>query len=265
MDVTVDGKHAHAATGGREGGADEPAVILIHGAGTDRTLWQLQSRNIAHGGRRVFALDIPGHGHSEGPALTTIADMVQWVTRFMDAARLKTASVIGYSMGSLVALELAATHPDRVERIVLMGISDEMPVHPDLLAAARADQPLGPELIVFWGLGNHARIGGHPHPGLWVSGVTETLLKHSAAGVLAADLAACDVYKDGYAAAAKVRCPVRLVLGAEDSMAPAKRGLKLAQAMTDAEVSSVVIPGAGHMMMLEQPAAVYRALKGFVF
>jgi pimeloyl-ACP methyl ester carboxylesterase len=265
MDVTVDGKRAHAATGGREAGADEPAVILIHGAGTDRTLWQLQTRNIAHGGRRVFALDMPGHGHSAGPALTTIADMAGWVTRFMDAAGIKCASVIGYSMGSLVALELAASHPDRVERVVLMGIADEMPVHPDLLAAAEANQALGPELIVFWGLGAHARIGGHPHPGLWVSGVTETLLKHSKAGVLFADLASCDVYEGAYAAAAKVKCPVRLVLGAEDSMAPAKKGLKLGEAMTGAEVSSVVIPGAGHMMMLEQPDAVYHALKGFVF
>ena len=265
MDVSVDAKRAHAATGGRTGNADEPAVILIHGAGTDRTLWQLQTRNIAHGARRVFALDMPGHGLSEGPALTTIADMVAWVTRFMDAAGVATASVIGYSMGSLVALELAAGHPDRIERIVLMGISDEMPVHPDLLAAAKANQPLGPELIVFWGLGGRARIGGHPHPGLWVAGVTDTLLKHTAEGVLSADLVACDQYKGGYEAAAKVTCPVRLVLGAEDSMAPAKKGLELAGAMTKAEVSSVVIPGAGHMMMLEQPAAVYHALKGFVF
>ncbi len=265
MDVSVDGKRAHAATGGREGGPDEPVVILIHGAGMDRTLWQLQTRNIAHGGRRVLALDMPGHGLSEGPALTAIDDMADWVTRFMDAAGVGSASVIGYSMGSLAALELAARHPGRVDKLVLMGIADEMPVHPELLAAARANLPLGPDLIVFWGLGAPARIGGHPLPGLWVSGAVETLLKHSAAGVLAADLAACDVYKGGYEAAAKIGCPVRLVLGQEDSMAPAKKGLALGKAMTAADVSSVVIPGAGHMMMLEQPGAVYRALKGFVF
>ena len=265
MDVKIDGKRAHAATGGRESGPDEPAVILIHGAGTDRTLWQMQTRNIAHRGRRVFALDMPGHGRSEGLALTTIDDMVSWVVSFMDAAGIGTATVIGYSMGSLVALELGARHPGRVEKLVLFGIAESMAVHPDLLAAARADRPLASELIVFWGLGGHARIGGHPLPGLWVAGATETLLKLAASGVLASDLAACDDYRGGRDAAAKLRCPVRLVLGAEDSMAPAKGGLALGGEMTAAEVSSVVIPGAGHMMMLEDPDAVYGALKGFVF
>ena len=67
MEIIIEGKKSHAATGGRKGKDDEPAVIFIHGAGMDRTAWQLQTRNVAHNGCRVFAVDLPGHGRSEGP------------------------------------------------------------------------------------------------------------------------------------------------------------------------------------------------------
>ena len=84
MDVTIDGNRAHAATGSREGSADDPVVVLIHGAGMDRSVWQFQTRNIAHQGRRALAVDLPGHGYSDGPALTTIAEMADLLA--MDAS-----------------------------------------------------------------------------------------------------------------------------------------------------------------------------------
>ena len=262
MDVTVDGKRAHAATGGRDPGPGEPAVVLIHGAGMDRTVWQLQTRNMAHRGRRVFALDLPGHGRSEGPALATIEEMADWVAAFLQAAGVESATFMGHSMGALVALECARRHPETADGLVLCGIAEEMPVHPDLLAAAAAGDVLAAELIVFWGLGDKAQAGGHPLPGLWVKGASQVLVESAKAGVLASDLAACNDYGSARPAAEAVACPALFVLGRDDKMTPARSGRALAEAMADARVS--VLERCGHVMMIERPNEMYGALKGVV-
>lgn len=263
MDLTVDGLKTHAATGGRESQPGEPAVILIHGAGMDRTVWQFQSRNIAYRERRVLAVDLPGHGQSEGTPPQGIGEMADWICRFMDAAGVDKAILIGHSMGALIALDAAARHPERVDKLVLMGVAETMPVHPDLLEAARNNLPLAPELIVYWGVGERSQIGSHPEPGLWIQGACEALLKLSNDGVIANDLAACADYADGEKSAKNVRCPALFVLADDDKMTPAKKGLALAEHVTDA--TSVVIENTGHMMMAENPDDVFKAFKGFVF
>jgi len=262
MEVTVNGLKAHAATGSREINADEPAVILVHGAGLDRTVWQLQTRNIAYMGRRAYAVDLPGHGRSEGEALTSIEEMADWIASFMDAAGIDKARLIGHSMGSFVTLEAAARYPDRVEGLCLMGVSDSMPVHPDLLAAAERNERLAPELIIYWGLGEKAKVGGHPHPGLWVHNASQILFENAAAGVLFNDLAACNVYTGAVAAAGKVKCETLFILGKDDMMTPARKAKSLADAMENARTA--VIEKCGHMMLLERPNQVHDALKGFV-
>ena len=52
-----------------------PDVVLVHGAGMDRTVWTLQARYLAHHGRNVLALDLPGHGRSGGAPLASIGDI----------------------------------------------------------------------------------------------------------------------------------------------------------------------------------------------
>ncbi len=263
MDIIVDGLKTHVATGGRDAAPGEPVVILIHGSGMDRTVWQFQSRNIAFRGIRVLAVDLPGHGRSEGAPPETIGAMADWMSRFMDAADVATATLIGHSMGSLIALDMAARYPERVEKLVLMGVAETMPVHPDLLEAARQNLPLAPELIVYWGLGEKARIGGHPQPGLWIHGANETLLKLAQAGVLSRDLIACDNYVGSATAAQKITCPTLFVLGRNDQMTPLKKAMALTAMVEDSR--SVIIERCGHMMMCERPNQVYDALKGFVF
>ncbi len=263
MDVIVDGLKAHVATGGRDSQNGEPVVILIHGAGMDRTVWQFQSRNIAYRERRVLAVDLPGHGRSDGTPPDTISGMADWLSRFMEAAAVDKAILIGHSMGAQIALDAAARYPDKVEKLVLMGVAETMPVHPDLLAAAEANQPLAPELIVFWGVGEKSQIGSHPEPGLWVQGASHALLKLAPDGIIANDLAACNAYSGGAEAAKLVKCPTLFVLARDDKMTPPKKGLALAENIADAR--SVVIEESGHMMMAETPNQVFDALKGFVF
>ncbi len=262
MELMVDGRKIHAATGGREFDPALPAVIFVHGAGLDRTVWALQTRYFAHHGYGVLAADLPGHGKSEGPPLTSIPAMGDWLAALIDAAGLKEAALVGHSMGSLVALECAARHPDRVRALALVGAAAAMPVHPELLAAAEANDRAAYEAICFWGFSRPAQLGRDQAPGMWMVGSGVELLAHGPGGVLHTDLAACAAYRDGLESAAKVTCPVRLILADSDFMTPLKGGKALADAFHAAE--TIILNRCGHMIMAEQPDATLDALIGFV-
>lgn len=258
MEITVQGRRVFAATGGDVFDAARPVVLLVHGAGLDHTVWSLQSRYLAHHGYAVMALDLPGHGRSDGPPLGTIEDMAGWIGDAADAAGVDRLSLIGHSMGALVVLEAASRMPARVDRLGLLGIAPAMPVHPDLLAAAKGNLSLASELVTSWGFGQGGHFGGNPTPGLWMMGGAYRLLENAAPGVLGSDLAACALYQNALAAAGRVTCPTLLLLGADDRMTPARQGRKLAAAIAGAECR--VLPGVGHMLMAEAPDETIDAL-----
>ncbi len=258
MELDVAEQTVYAATGGRPFDASQDCVVFVHGAGMDHTVWALQTRYFAHHGRSVLALDLPGHGRSAGPALDSIPAMAEWLDAFLQAAGVAKAALVGHSMGSLISLETAAHFPSRVRALALLGAAPRMPVHPDLLAAAEANDPLAYDLVTSWGHGPTGHVGGNLAPGLWLMGGGERLLERSIPGVLHRDLAACNAYNGG-AAAARVACPTLLVLGSDDRMTPAKAGRKLAGAISGAQVTEIA--GCGHMMMLEKPDETLDALK----
>ena len=258
MELTVDGRSVFAATGGRATRPEQPSVVFVHGAGLDHTVWTLQARWFAHHGRNVFALDLPGHGRSGGAALGAIEAQADWLLRFLDAAGLAQAALVGHSMGALVSLEAAARGPARVWALALVGAAPAMKVHPDLLAAARAGDHAAIDLVASWGFGRRAHLGGAQAPGLWMLAGATRLLERDAAASLAADLAACDAYAGARAAAKTLRCPTLLLAGALDRMTPAKGAHELAALIDDARV--VELAGSGHMMMVEAPDATLDAL-----
>jgi pimeloyl-ACP methyl ester carboxylesterase len=162
-------------------------------------------------------------------------------------------------MGSLVALETAARHPERVAAIGLIGAAAAMPVSRDLLAAAAADDHAAIEMVSIWGHGFRAGLGGSRAPGMWMLGAGMRLLERAPPGVLFKDLSACNDYRDGLAAAARVAVPATLVLGERDMMTPARAGMELAAALPDARV--IALGGAGHMLMSERPDEVLDAVR----
>jgi pimeloyl-ACP methyl ester carboxylesterase len=260
MNLTVNGKDVFAATGGRDFDRSLPAVVLIHGAGFDHSTWALHSRWFAHHGFAALVPDLPGHGRSQGPALKSIAEMADWTAALLDAAGAAKAHLIGHSMGSLIALETSARHPANVSALSLIGTAATMTVGPDLLKAAEANNHDAIDMVSIWGLGFDAEIGGSLAPGMWMHGGAQRVLQHTAPGVLFSDLSACNSYQDALAAAAKVTVPTTLILGERDMMTPAKAGKALASAIPHAR--TVMLKGAGHMMMSERPDELLAALAG---
>jgi pimeloyl-ACP methyl ester carboxylesterase len=236
MQLSVNGVDTFIATGGREFDSSQPTIVLLHGAGFDHTTWALHSRWFAHHGYGVLAPDLPGHGRSAGAPLPAIADMADWTAGLLDAAGAAKARLVGHSMGSLIALETAARHPTKVSALSLIGTAATMTVGPDLLRAAEANDHGAVDMVSIWGLGYQAELGGSLAPGLWMHGGAQRAL----------------------AAAAKITVPTTLILGERDMMTPAKAGQALAAALPISR--TVVLRGAGHMMMAERPDELLAAL-----
>src|SRR5712675_1269307 len=260
MELTIHGHEALVTTGGRNFDRTLPAMVFLHGAGFDHTAWALHSRWFAHHGFSVLVPDLPGHGRSPGPALKTIAEMADWTAALLDAAGAEQAHLIGHSMGSLISLETAARHPAKVSALGLIGTAATMTVGPDLLKAAEANDHSAVDMVSIWGLGFQAGLGGSLAPGLWMHSGAQRVLEQCRPGVLFNDLNACNAYRNALAAAAQVRVPATFILGERDMMTPAKAGKTLASALPNSR--TVVIPGAGHMMMVERPDELLAALQG---
>jgi pimeloyl-ACP methyl ester carboxylesterase len=262
VQLVVNGVKTFAGTGGRDFDPTLPLVVFLHGAALDHTVWSLLARWFAHRGTAVLAPDLPGHGRSDGEPRPSIGAMADWTAALIEASRAGSARIIGHSMGSLVAIETAARYPQKVTAIALIGAAAAMPVAPDLLNAAKANNHAAIDMMSIWGYGFRAGLGGSLAPGMWMLGGGERLLERARAGVLFKDLSACNDYRDGLASAAKVSAPATLVLGERDMMTPTKAGRELAAAMPNARV--VMLGGAGHMLMSERPDEVLDAVRGFL-
>ncbi|MDX6750270.1 alpha/beta hydrolase [Geminicoccaceae bacterium 1502E] len=250
-------------TYGRTAARGQRRAFLVHGAGMDQSVWTLQGRYLAFHGWDAYAVDLPGHGRSHGrPALPDIGSMADWLGGVIAQGDGEPATLIGHSMGALIALELAARRPELVARLCLLGAAAAMPVHPSLLELAAQHDPRTVELMVDWAFGRRGHVGGNAVPGGWMMGSARNLLLRGDPAVLSSDLAACSAYGGGAKAAAAVRCPTLVVIASEDRMTPPRAGRELASLIPEGR--SVPIEGAGHMVMLESPEETLEAIRSFL-
>ena len=264
MQIELNGLAAYAYTGGK---AFDPAlttVVFIHGAQNDHSVWALQSRYLAHHGFSVLAVDLPGHGRSAGPALSSVEAMADWTLGLLRAAGVQRAILAGHSMGSLVALEAAQRAPQLVAGLAMLGSTYPMKVSDALLETARSDEGAAIDMVNIWSHSSIAHKPSCPGPGFSVMGGARRLMQRMSARnpdhLFYTDFSACNSYANGEAAAAAVRCPVLFVFGTKDMMTPPRSTKLLTGALAHGKIVSVE---AGHQMMAEAPDAVLDALAGF--
>ncbi len=262
MELRIANETVFAYTGGKAFDPKLPAVVFVHGGEQDHCVWALQSRYLAHHGYGVLAVDLPGHGRSGGAPLARIEDMAGWIAAVLEAAGVKAAALVGHSMGSLVALELAGRHPERVSRVALIGTAFPMRVSPELLRATQSDEPRAHGMINIWSHSGCAHYPGNPGPGFWIIGGNLRLMQRQKPGVLGADFAACNDYTRGLERAAQVKCPVLLLLGGQDQMTPARAARDIARAISGAK--TVTLRDSGHNLMAEKPDEILDALVEFL-
>jgi pimeloyl-ACP methyl ester carboxylesterase len=264
MELSVPGfdAKAYAYTGGKTFDSALPCVVFIHGALHDHSVWTLPARWFAHHGHSVLAVDQPGHGRSGGAPLASVEALADWLLALLDAAGVNKASLVGHSMGSLIALEAAARTPAKAEALVMVGTAYPMKVSEALLETARTAPLKAIDMVNVFSHSTMAAKPSHPGPGTWLHGANRALMRRMQAGQTAInlfhhDFGVCDRYAGGLEAAAKVRCPVAMILGERDQMAVPKQSRELAQAL-QARVHKLK---AGHSLMSEAPDAVLAALR----
>ncbi len=262
MQLAIRDTHAYAYTGGKAFDPALPTLVFIHGAEHDHCVWVLQTRYLAHHGFGVLALDLPGHGRSGGAPLDSVEKIADWIIAVLDAAGVAKATLIGHSMGSLVAVECAARYPDRIAKIALVGTAFPMKVSDELLTATRDNEPMAQDMVNIWSHSAYAHFPGNPGPGSWVMGGNLRLMQRQKPGVMHTDFAACNAYANGIEAAKQVRCPALLILGKRDLMTPPRAAKEIMGALADKR--SVEIAGSGHALMAEKPDEVLEALRAFL-
>ncbi len=230
-----------------------PPLILIHGAGGSHLHYPPELRRL--NGFHVSALDLPGHGKSEGLGRQTIADYVQIIQDFMDAINLPAAVIIGHSMGSAIALQLALDAPDRALALVLLGSGSRLRVAPAILESTtnEATFPLAVKTITEWSFGSNA-------PDRLKELATQRM-GETRPTVLHSDFLACNNF-DVSDRLGEIKIPTLILCGAEDKMTPPKYSKYLHKHIPNSELTT--IEKAGHMVMLENPHEVADAIEQFV-
>lgn len=222
-------------------------LVLVHGGGGIGQLWQHQLLAFP----RAVAPDLPGH--PEGPGLSTVPDMAGWIVRLIEARGLAPVVLGGHSLGGAVALQAALLAPQRLRGLILIGAGARLRVRPEVFELLRTDYDRAADELLRWWFS--------PQAAPRVVDRARTALRALPPMVVHDDFWATDRF-DCMDRVHEIALPTLILCGEEDRMTPVKYSEYLHQRIPGAHL--VVIPGAGHMVMLEQPHAVNEAIADFL-
>lgn len=262
MRFEFNGHEVYASTGGKQHQDGNPYLVFLHGAGSSHLVWTQQSRSFAYAGFNVLAVDFPGHNLSGGEPLVDVEGQSKWLVSVLDHLGISKATLVGHSQGGLVALETAATHPDRVAACVFVATSGAIPVNDMLISTAETKEHRAKSSMTAWGLGPDAHHFDNTVPGFSHVGMGLRTMDLNPQGAVAADLKACAAYAGGFEKAATLACPTLCVFGGKDKMTPLKFGLKLADALPDNTLH--IIADSGHTIPGERPHELNAFMRTFL-
>lgn len=232
---------------------DNLPVILIHGAGGNHLIWPPQVRRL--NGQRILAVDLPGHGKSEGVGRQAIDEYARAIVDFMKALHLPPAIVVGHSMGSGITLWLALRFPKRVRGLGLVGAGAKLRVAPPTLESAA--NPSSFPMLVQTVTENSYSLEADPR----LKELGAQRMAETRPSVFYGDFLACDAF-NVMEKVNKIRVPTLIVCGTEDRMTPVRNSTFLHDQIEGSELR--LVEGAGHMVMLEKPDEVANLLENFL-
>lgn len=229
-----------------------PPILFIHGAGGSHQVWLHQLGALGRT-RRAIAVDLPGHGDSNGSGADRIEAYCDVVRGFITALGLDRIVMVGHSMGGAITQSVALDYPDLLAAIVLVGTGVRLRVQPQIFTGLRDDARRTIDLMTEW-----ARAPGTTAEVLRQD--AEAMLRTSVP-VIEGDLRACDAF-DLMEQVKAVSPPALVICGTDDLMTPPKYAEYLHEQINGSQLQ--LIPAAGHMVMLEQPDEVSRGIEAFL-
>lgn len=248
--VQVSGKRIHYV--GDAGVEGDTPLIFVHGAGGTHENWLNQLRELS---RRypALAVDLPGHGRSEGNGFRSIEAYRDFVRDFLDVLDIRRAVLVGHSMGGAIALSFALAYPTRLTALVLVGTGARLKVHPKVVEALRGDPQEAAHLLIGWAYAEKAP--------LEVIRQAEAKWLEGSPMVVEGDFLACNAF-DLMDEVEGIVPPALILCGTEDRLTPVKYAEYLHRKIQGSRLT--LVPGAGHMVMIERPEEVNQVLEGFL-
>lgn len=228
------------------------SLFFVHGSGADHTIWVNQYTKMKED-FNIAAIDLPGHGRSEGKGEQNVSLYAKWIGKVIDKIFLNKPVLVGHSLGAAIGLVVAIQNGNKLSGVVPVGGGARMPVNEMILSGLK----MAPASVIAFAARfsvskkNRQRLTGQ---------VSEAFAKVNP-DVLYGDFLACDrlnIKRD----IANIRIPVLVVCGTQDKMTPPPLSQFLKDHIPGAGLS--FIEDAGHMVMLEDPAAFNRILGAFV-
>jgi pimeloyl-ACP methyl ester carboxylesterase len=228
-------------------------VILLHGAGSSHLTWPAAIRRMK--GFNVFALDLPGHGHSVGTGFHDIKSYSNSIMDFLSAIGCNRAFLIGHSMGAAIALQMAFDHPKNTVGLGLIAAAASFKIRQEFI-----DQ-FGTPATAAAGLKElNQRIAPQKENDSWFPAFQQASLK-TRSSLWYADLRACasfDIRKKLF----DIKTPALVLAGSKDKMVPFADSKFLSKCLPNARM--IPFYNNGHMLMLEEPQVVSKALGDFL-
>lgn len=235
------------------GGFSRPPLVLLHGAGGDHLSWPPEVRRLPNA--RVYTLDLPGHGKTEGPGCQSIEDYARSVIDFINEAGVGRAVFVGHSMGGAIALSLALDFPERVCGLGLISSGPRLPIASAILenAATASTFPQAVKTL--------QQSLFSPAASALIMDATFKRLAANRQTLLHGDLLACDRF-DVTTRLDSIRTPTLVACGTDDKLTPIRFSEILAMRIPGAALQTV--DRTGHMLMLEQPQRLAKLLSVFM-
>lgn len=254
-------------------------VVLLHGGGIDSAMlsWQDTIPALVDAGFRVYMPDWPGYGKSPPPPQPFTQEMLIEVTAgLLDAWGLKKASLAGISMGGGAALGFTLAHPERVEKLVLIGsygLQDKAPAH--FFSALFVKMPLLNDLTYAimrssrWMIKESMKMIIHNPASLTGAMIDEVaeVIKNPSAGKTFAQFQRDEVRQGGLKTCymprlGQIEAPVLIVHGTGDAGVPVRYAREAADRIPNVKLH--IIEGAGHWTQRDYPEEVNRVTVGFL-
>jgi pimeloyl-ACP methyl ester carboxylesterase len=251
----VEGRRVSYLCAGRD--HDGPTLVFVHGSGMSARYWSAQLHAFA-GSARVLAIDLPGHGESDAAATPGLAEYADVTATVIDALGGWPALLIGHSLGGAVAITLATRRAADVRGLMLLSTCARLPPVATSVQWMWGAMPAALRRMVFFHSAKDLLFGAGASPAAIALGMQE--LRACRAQTLAADVGIARGM-DLRAAAAGLRVPTLILCGSRDRITPPALSQLLRATIAGSRLQ--IVEDAGHMLLMEAPDVVNRAIEAF--
>ena len=227
-------------------------VLFIHGAGGGEYTWNYQ-KGFFEKQFNPIIIELPGHGKSGGDGEQEIEKYAEHVHAFLKVMGLSKVTLVGHSMGGAIVQTLALTHPEVINKIVLVGTGAKLRVFPMILDGIKNNFKETVRKITQFAYSRKVSSD------LIERGISD--LMQCRPEVLYGDFLACDRF-DIMNEVEKIDLPTLVLCGDEDELTPVKYSQFLHRQIKHSKIE--ILSNAGHMVMMESPQAFNEKIGEFI-